>query len=119
MPVDPFAAVSDPEVVSDAFAGLSTFAPRAKATQPVSTQETRALAEEHGFTIDNFPDTPRPFAKKSKPTGPETFAKTMRIRVEDWNRFADFCRRNGNLSQHEGFSALIQRLPARLDHDGE
>lgn len=68
------------------------------------------LAQESGFKINNFEETPLP-AKRKTPE-PKTFLKTIRIHVSDWNRFQLWCNEN-NYSHKRGFQIVAQNLPAK------
>jgi hypothetical protein len=81
--------------------------------QVIAKSEERArltkLAEEEGFTINNFDEKPIParIAIEAK-----TFLKTVRIHVSDWNRFQLWCHENG-YTHRKGFQALTASLPPK------
>jgi hypothetical protein len=67
------------------------------------------LAENEGFTINNFDEKPIParIAQDAK-----TFLKTVRIHVSDWNRFQLWCHENG-YTHRKGFQVLAASLPPK------
>jgi hypothetical protein len=97
---------------TDPFASLADFAPKptpAAETAPPSAR-VADLAERHGFSIDNFEEKPRPFEARRVSRKPKTLAKTIRIRVADWNKFVKFCI-DTNCTAAEGFALLTASLP--------
>ena len=97
---------------TDPFATLADFAPKQPPTTEVTAPTTQAtsLAEKHGFSINNFEEKPRSFETRRVSRTPKTLAKTVRIRVADWNKFVKFCTEN-NCTAAEGFSLLTASLP--------
>jgi hypothetical protein len=110
--VSPFARIEDT---------LEDFTPRPAATATAEAPETASsltksgekekltkLATDSGFTINNFREEPLP-ARIATDTK-ETFLKTVRIHVSDWNKFQSWCHEN-KYSHKKGFEVLTQPLP--------
>jgi hypothetical protein len=97
---------------TDPFATLADFTPKRPpaADAALPTAQTTSLAEKHGFSINNFEERPRQFETRRVSRTPKTLAKTIRIRVSDWNKFVKFCADN-NCTAAEGFSLLTSSLP--------
>jgi hypothetical protein len=116
---NPFSSVEDDTY--DDFAPKPPANPiiRAQGSQPtpavatIERTEQKAmvtkLAEESGFTINNFDEKPIP--ARLAP-GANTFLKTVRLQVSDWNRFQVWCHENG-YSHWKGFHVLTSTLPAK------
>lgn len=68
---------------------------------------TRQVAQERGFTIDNFATVVR--AKRSS-IGKTSKSHTLRLYIQDINRFQTWCNEN-DYSQAKGFEILLDRLP--------
>jgi hypothetical protein len=114
---NPFASVEDDSL--DDFAPKPAVTPinRAQgappATQTIARTEEKVrvakLAEESGFTINNFDEKPIPARVAS---GANTFLKTVRLQVADWNRFQVWCHENG-YTHWKGFHILTSTLPPK------
>lgn len=93
---------------------LDDFQPRQKLTSTQSQVDvTRAersavkqVAQEKGFVIDNFTGVVR--AKRNN-TGKLSKSHTLRLYVQDLNRFQTWCNDN-NYSQARGFEILLDRV---------
>lgn len=118
---NPFATV-EPDDSLDDFSPKPAVTPiRTQPTQPVPAAQTIArteekvkvarLAEESGFTINNFDEKPIP--ARIAPAA-NTFLKTVRLQVSDWNRFQTWCHENG-YSHWKGFHVLTSALPPKKD----
>ena len=97
---------------TDPFATLADFTPKqppmAETAPPAS--QVNSHAEQHGFSISNFEEKARPFESRRVSRTPKTLAKTIRLRVADWNKFVKLCMEN-NCTAAEGFSLLTASLP--------
>jgi hypothetical protein len=82
-------------------------APRST-VRPGEREKLAKLATDSGFKINNFREEPLP-ARIATDTK-ETFLKTVRIHVSDWNRFQSWCHEN-KYSHKRGFEVLTQPLP--------
>jgi hypothetical protein len=82
--------------------------PQAFATVERAEQKARVtkLAAESGFNINNFDEKPIPARIDA---GANTFLKTVRLQVADWNRFQVWCHQNG-YSHWKGFHVLTSTL---------
>ena len=97
---------------------LEDFTPRPAATAPPEApgstvrlgerEKLAKLATDSGFKINNFREEPLP-ARIATDTK-ETFLKTVRIHVSDWNKFQSWCHEN-KYSHKRGFEVLTQPLP--------
>ena len=95
---------------------LEDFAPRKRTTPqnsldedaapPPSREQLSRLAKSEGFTISNFDEKPVAALRGGQP---QTFSKTIRIRVRDWNRFQTWCNEHGH-TQWKGFEMLVSKL---------
>ena len=95
------------------FGDLSDFQPSKPAVKPGGTNlVVAAVAHEHGFTVNNFPETPIP-AKRRKARGPALMNKTYRLYVSDANKLQKWMNDN-ELTQREGFAILARNLPEVL-----
>jgi hypothetical protein len=98
-----------PEPVLDDLKDFTPKAPARQAIQPPAIQVEKA-AEEHGFTLNNFPSPKRRtlrtgrVASKDKPE-----PMSLRLRVGDWNRFSTFCESQG-LTVADGFAYILNKL---------
>jgi hypothetical protein len=99
-------------IKTDPFAALADFTPKQPPVAEVvpAAAQVATLAEKHGFSINNFEEKPRPFEARRVSRTPKTIAKTIRLRVADWNKFVKFCMDN-NCTAAEGFSLLTSSLP--------
>jgi hypothetical protein len=114
---NPFASVEDDSIEDFAPKPPVSTSNRAQATQPDAAIATVERTEEKtkvarlaaisGFTINNFDEKPIP-ARKAP--GANTFLKTVRLQVPDWNRFQVWCHQNG-YSHWKGFHVLTSTLP--------
>lgn len=110
--VNPFATIE--ELPLDDFmprpAPLTPAAPDSvrAATKTTEKRKLTELAESSGFTTDNYREVPLPgrIPKEVK----ETFTKTIRFNISDWNKFADWCHAN-NHTIIRGFELLTEHLP--------
>jgi len=93
--------------LADAPAALDTPNRPSRAEQKAIVSQ---LAQESGFKINNFEETPLP-AKRKTPE-PKTFLKTLRIQVADWNKFQLWCN-DHDYSHKKGFQLLVESLPRR------
>lgn len=100
---------------TDPFASLADFTPKQPLVAELAPQPAQiaSLAETHGFSIINFEEKPMPFEVRRVSRTPKTIAKTIRIRVGDWNKFVKFCM-DTNCTAAEGFALLTSSLPS--DH---
>jgi hypothetical protein len=95
----------------NAFGDLSEFQPERPAAKPEpSTSAVTAVAEEHGFTVNNFPLRTIP-AQRRKLAGPPLVNKTYRIYVSDANKIQNWMNDKG-FTQKEGFAILAKNLPS-------
>jgi hypothetical protein len=93
---------------------LDDFQPRPKATTSPAQLETarsekvatRQVAQERGFLIDNLATVVR--AKRTS-AGKISKSHTLRLYIEDINRFQTWCNES-NLSQAKGFEILLDKL---------
>jgi hypothetical protein len=110
--VNPFANIDTPiDDFTPRPATLVTPAAPGSAQAIAKTSEKKKLtelAQSSGFTIDNYKEVPLPgrIPKETK----ETFTKTIRFNVSDWNKFADWCHEN-NYTLIRGFELLTEHLP--------
>jgi hypothetical protein len=92
------------------FGDLSDFQPTKPTVKPAASNSTvAAVAHDHGFTVNNFPETPIP-AKRRKAHGPALMNKTYRLYVSDANKLQKWMNDN-ELTQREGFAILARSLP--------
>ena len=115
---NPFASVEADDSLDD-FAPKPAVTPINRTQSPTPAAQTVArteekvkvakLAEESGFTINNFHEKPIP--ARLAPAA-DTFLKTVRLQVSDWNRFQVWCHENG-YSHWKGFHALTNALPPK------
>jgi hypothetical protein len=115
---NPFASVENDDSLDD-FAPKPAVTPinRAQgappATQTIARTEEKVrvakLAEESGFTINNFDEKPIPARVTS---AANNFLKTVRLQVADWNRFQVWCHENG-YTHWKGFHILTSALPPK------
>lgn len=66
------------------------------------------LAEQNGFNINNYEE--KPLSARQDPTPVNTFLKTLRIQVSDFNKFQRWCHKN-RYTHWRGFQILVQSLP--------
>lgn len=93
---------------------LDDFQPRPKAITTTSAPEAtrvekaaiRHSAEERGFVIDNLATVVR--AKRNN-NGKASKSHTLRLYIQDINRFQTWCNDN-NYSQARGFEILLDRV---------
>ena len=93
---------------------LDDFQPRSKApSTPIQIDATRAekaavkhVAQEKGFVIDNFSGVVR--AKRNN-NGKASKSHTLRLYVQDLNRFQTWCNEN-SYSQAKGFEILLDQV---------
>lgn len=118
---NPFANLEDESL--DDFQPKPTSAPASRPSGPQLTPqvpstpsraEERAqltkLAEQSGFGINNYQEKPLPARLDSGPV--DTFLKTMRIQVADWNKFQRWCHENKH-THWKGFQILVESLPKK------
>ena len=116
---NPFASVENDDSLDD-FAPKPAATPIINRTQgpPPATQmiarteekvRVAKLAEESGFTINNFDEKPIPARLAS---AANTFLKTVRLQVSDWNRFQVWCHEHG-YTHWKGFHILTSTLPPK------
>lgn len=100
---------------------LDDFQPRPKASVDPSFVDssrsekaaTRQIAQDRGFVIDNFSNVVR--AKRSL-IGKASKSHTLRLYIQDINRFQTWCNDN-SYSQAKGFEILLDRLLLRAGVD--
>lgn len=87
--------------------GLEVFTPKPASSQEpaASSQQLERVARKAGFTVDNLPVTRRILKSGRVASKERAQPMTLRIRVNDWNRFSSFCERNG-YTVAEGFERL-------------
>lgn len=93
---------------------LDDFQPRPKAAvTPSHTEATRAekgtvkqAAQDRGFVIDNLSTVVR--AKRNN-NGKASKSHTLRLYIQDINRFQTWCNEN-NYSQARGFEILLDQV---------
>lgn len=92
--------------------GFEEFAPKPKGAEaersparPASTAQLERLAESQGFVMDNFPLQRQKLKSGRIASKDKAQPMSLRIRVEDWNKFSAFCERN-EYSVAEGFAKL-------------
>lgn len=93
---------------------LDDFQPRSKPTStPLHIDAARAekaavkhAAQEKGFVIDNYTQVVR--AKRNQ-SGKASKSHTLRLYVQDLNRFQTWCNDN-NYSQARGFEILLDQV---------
>ena len=115
---NPFASVENDDSLDD-FAPKPAVTPITRtqgappATQTIARTEEKVrvakLAEESGFRINNFDEKPIPARIAS---AANTFLKTVRLQVADWNRFQVWCHENG-YTHWKGFHILTSTLPPK------
>ena len=88
-----------PEVVSKEDAGI----------QKPSAARLRSVGQEEGFVIDNHPVQRKALRSGRKGSTEGAVAMSVRFRVSDWNKFAEFCKQN-DFTVAEGFSRLVETL---------
>jgi len=71
--------------------------------------DLQRLARQSGYTINNLVEKPIPARLEPESN---TFLKTVRIEVSDWNRFQRWCHAN-SYSHKKGFKILTQKLPVK------
>lgn len=71
--------------------------------------DLQRLARQSGYTINNLVEKPIPARLEPESN---TFLKTIRIEVSDWNRFQRWCHAN-SYSHKKGFKMLTQKLPVK------
>lgn len=71
--------------------------------------DLQRLALQSGYTINNLVEKPIPARLEPESN---TFLKTVRIEVSDWNRFQRWCHAN-SYSHKKGFKVLTQKLPVK------
>jgi hypothetical protein len=76
--------------------------------RPGDRDKLTKLATDSGFTINNLREEPLP-ARIATDTK-ETFLKTIRVHISDWNKFQSWCHEN-KYSHKKGFEVLTQPLP--------
>jgi hypothetical protein len=97
-----------------AFASLDDFQPRPKAPATPARLETartekvatRKAAQDRGFVIDNLTAVVR--AKRTA-SGKASKSHTLRLYIEDINRFQTWCNDN-DYSQAKGFEIMLDKL---------
>ena len=93
---------------------LDDFQPRERASKPSTEGDTSSAekaivkqsAEERGFRIDNLATVVR--AKRNN-NGKASKSHTLRLYIQDINRFQTWCNDNG-YSQARGFELLLDRV---------
>lgn len=95
---------------------LSEFSPKPKAVpregagkEKPSPARLRSVGQEEGFLIDNNPVKRKVLRGGRKVTTEPAVGMSVRFRVSDWNKFAEFCRRN-DYTVAEGFGRLVETL---------
>ena len=114
---NPFASVEDDSIEDFAPKPPVSAVKRTQGSQPDQSNailerteeksKVSKLAAVSGFTINNFDEKPIP--ARTAP-GANTFLKTVRLQVPDWNRFQVWCHVNG-YSHWKGFHVLTSTLP--------
>ncbi len=95
---------------------LSEFAPKPKlipredmSTERPTAAKLRSVGQDEGFLIDNNP-VKRKVLRGGRRTATEAaVGMSVRFRVSDWNKFAEFCKRN-DYTVAEGFGKLVETL---------
>ena len=95
-------------------AALDDFQPRSKPTSTSAQADTtraekatvRQTAQDRGFVIDNFAAVVR--AKRNN-NGKASKSHTLRLYIQDINRFQTWCNDN-NYSQARGFEILLNQV---------
>ncbi|ADW71385.1 hypothetical protein [Granulicella tundricola] len=87
--------------------GLDVFTPKASSSQEdaPSAKQLEKVAKDAGFALDNLPVTRRVLKSGRVASKERAQPMTLRIRVNDWNRFSSFCERN-DYTVAEGFERL-------------
>jgi len=83
--------------------------PHIQASSRKEKADLQRLARESGYTINNLVEKPIPARLEPESN---TFLKTIRIEVSDWNRFQRWCHAN-SYSHKKGFKVLTQKLPVK------
>lgn len=105
--------------MTDPFADLASFEAKPKtprerrAPRPLVDDEkaaVREVAEEHGFVVESHGPPARRYFRKPGAKSAPTMNASMRVRIEDWNRFQAWCAAN-RYNAREGFEALVANLP--------
>jgi hypothetical protein len=99
---EPMAAGDTAELLPDSNPYLMANARKEKA-------DLQRLARQSGYTINNLVEKPIPARLEPESN---TFLKTVRIEVSDWNRFQRWCHAN-SYSHKKGFKILTQKLPVK------
>ena len=71
--------------------------------------DLQRLARQSGYNINNLVEKPIPARLEPESN---TFLKTVRIEVSDWNRFQRWCHAN-SYTHKKGFKVLTQKLPVK------
>lgn len=83
--------------------------PHVMANSRKEKADLQRLARQSGYTINNLVEKPIPARLEPESN---TFLKTVRIEVSDWNRFQRWCHAN-SYSHKKGFKILTQKLPVK------
>jgi hypothetical protein len=95
-------AVPEPEIPPEAN-------PYTMANSRKEKADLQRLAHQSGYMINNLVEKPIPARLEPESN---TFLKTVRIEVSDWNRFQRWCHAN-SYSHKKGFKILTQKLPVK------
>lgn len=74
-----------------------------------SAARLRSVGQEEGFVIDNNPVERKALRGGRRTATEPAVAMSVRFRVSDWNKFAEFCKENG-YTVGEGFGKLVGTL---------
>ncbi len=69
----------------------------------------KSVGQEEGFVIDNNPLQRKTLRSGRKGATEGAVGMSVRFRVSDWNKFAEFCRQN-DYTVAEGFGKLVEPL---------
>jgi hypothetical protein len=85
-------------------------APAPPRLAPAQSAQLSRVAEEKGFSINNFEEKPITSKRFSRNKRKEV-VRTLRTYVSDWNQFQAWCNAN-DYTQKQGFEKLVALLPA-------
>ncbi|RZU29044.1 hypothetical protein [Edaphobacter modestus] len=99
---------------TDPFGSLSEFQPKEPMKGEVNgatLQDMEKVSADHGFSIKNFEEKRNVFRTRRGPRAPKSLPITMRVRVNAWNRFQQYCELN-DISVADAFDELTANLPS-------
>jgi len=95
---------------------LSDFAPKPKvspreeaSTEKPTAARLRSVGQQEGFLIDNNPVKRKVLRSGRKGSTEAAVGMSVRFRVSDWNKFAEYCKQN-DYTVAEGFGKLVETL---------